>query len=406
VSAEEEVQRAQLPAWQHDARVKAQHTEVARAHAAYRARPTQRNFDRFESAQRDYRNTVFGTKSREPIDPKRFPQASNRQWWQVWKRDNVNLPPPGPEYPETRRTGARVIQHPNGLEMYALVARDSHGNPMVMSHDVDPINLVVMSVQMGYGQAINLGTTLPTDPGERELWAAATNSFDAVMREHNKRQASLHDEPEARLAAELREPTLDALTDAFKVEFSNYNPDDPDDPEAKAEAGDRPGKPKGPSDAAAADMPDEHPTLEADDLADIDLSIHEPPGPPGPPEAEASNVMARDPRADAAWQATLEEMRAARGLDGDAYTAAMDAIAERKATLANRPSLPPAHAPGEESEAKKAARISDTHFANRGSAPEANAASVAKATASAAATRRAEASKKKTLGKVLRPRRR
>jgi hypothetical protein len=320
-----------------------------------------------------------------------------------------NLPPPGPEYPETRRTGARVIQHPNGYNMYALVARDSHGNPMVMSHDVDPINLVVMSVQMGYGQAINLGTTLPTDPGERELWSAAVDSFDAVMREHNKRQASLHDNPqaeaeaeasaeatmdkddvEAELAKQLREPTLDVLTDTLRADIMKHNPDD-DDPEASAEAGDRPSKPRSPSDAAAADMPDEHVALDidVDDLSAINQARLETGHQPEPPEASTQ-------LSDAEWlaqhQAKIDEMRASYGFTAEQYTATMQAEQARKEARANlAPTPPPSHAPGEMSEAKKAAEISMRTF------PE----SAAAADREPHITKAARVSKQPKLGKVL-----
>jgi hypothetical protein len=81
------VQRAQQAAWDHDARMKAQYGEVAQAHSTYQARPTQRNFDRLVHTHRDYRNTVYGIKSSEPVDPGRFPQApTHHHWWQIWKR--------------------------------------------------------------------------------------------------------------------------------------------------------------------------------------------------------------------------------------------------------------------------------------------------------------------------------
>jgi hypothetical protein len=82
----ENIQRAQQASWDHEARIKAQYTNVARAHSQYQQRPNDRNFDRLEHAHRDYRNTVYGSKSHEPIDPGRFPQAPTHHWWQVWKR--------------------------------------------------------------------------------------------------------------------------------------------------------------------------------------------------------------------------------------------------------------------------------------------------------------------------------
>jgi hypothetical protein len=375
--------------------------------------------------------------------------------------DDVHMDP-GPEFRETRST--RIFKNPRN-DTYALVGRDAENRPVTLAVDNDPIDLSVLSAEMGLGAPITMGDTVPThDANEMELYVEAANAFeghaadiqaqtieqmadaqaqlnldaardtfysnieDVLERELATRElekklekvAELERKNEAartllpptasdylkrnnRRAIEENELTLASLKDDINGLRRALGIDPDDGPSLGV---DKPkAKPSGGSDAAE---------LEVDDVAEIDLSIHETPGPDLGNQATIDNSPEADARAEIdpaqarlermnspEWQATLDEMRAARGLDGEAYSATMAAQAERKAARATPPTVEAASTLSTDiSEAKKAAQISDTHFANRTNTPELTPEAAAAAAQQAAASRRAQKTARR--GKVLR----